>query len=99
VPPEAAESERFRANDSKLWFARNRRNDVPTGMTFCGAFSFIARFACKYAFVVSMNDLNYFCVNGSPGKVSVCSICTACSSEGFSPNALRMVGAICRVST
>lgn len=41
-------------NASKVSFAWKRRKGVPTGKTFANAFSFIARFACKYAFVVSM---------------------------------------------
>ena len=41
----------------------------------------------------------YGCVNGSPGKVSVCSDFTALSRFGSSPSAFTIVGAICRVST
>jgi hypothetical protein len=36
----------------------------------------------------------YFWVNGRPGKVSVCSDCTAVSSFGSNPRAFTMVGAI-----
>jgi len=39
---------------SKVSFAWKRRNGVPTGKTFANALSFMARFACKYAFAVSM---------------------------------------------
>ena len=38
----------------QISFAWKRRNGVPTGKTFANARSFIARFACRYAFVVSM---------------------------------------------
>jgi len=39
---------------SKVSLAWKRWNGVPTGETFANALSFMSRFACKYAFVVSM---------------------------------------------
>ena len=41
-------------NASRVSFAWKRRNGMPTGRTFANALSFMARSACKYAFVVSM---------------------------------------------
>jgi hypothetical protein len=51
--PAAAQSDDSK-NASKVSFAWKRRNGVPTGKTSANALSFMARFACKYAFVVSM---------------------------------------------
>jgi len=51
APAASAHSDSKKA--SKVSFAWKRRNGVPTGKTFTNALSFIARFACKYAFVVS----------------------------------------------
>jgi hypothetical protein len=39
---------------SRVSFAWKRWNGMPTGKTFANALSFMARFTCKYAFVVSM---------------------------------------------
>jgi hypothetical protein len=52
--PRAASAQSDSKKASKVSFAWKRRNGVPTGKTFANAFSFMARFACKYAFVVSM---------------------------------------------
>ena len=49
----AALSEGFQKREQRV-VRLERRNGVPTGKIFANAFSFTARFACKYRFLVSM---------------------------------------------